>query len=170
MLCTNPMPCADDAALEQAECALNGIGIELVAHILSLAVIDGLVRSEHASAFHGGFVCGEIIRHYHVHIFGDVLFDVSRQRSGLNIVSVEDSSLATALPDANDNFLLSATPETAALDSTLGFATHVGFIYFDNTAELFFAAFNRTHGHADSMAQEPCGLVADTEHPLELVC
>jgi hypothetical protein len=43
------VPSTDDAALEQAKCALDGIGVDVAIKVLLFPVADGLVVAENAS-------------------------------------------------------------------------------------------------------------------------
>src|SRR5438105_14940849 len=47
----------------------------------------------------------ELIRDDHIHIAADIFLDVLRKRTALGILSMEETQIAPALPNANDNFL-----------------------------------------------------------------
>ena len=49
MFCRDFMPRSHDAALEQAKCALDGIGVDVAIKVLLFPVADGLVVAENAS-------------------------------------------------------------------------------------------------------------------------
>jgi hypothetical protein len=83
MLCTHTMPRPNDPELEQRECRLNGIRVQIANRVLPKAVIDGFIFSEHTSFFDRLGIGGEIVCHDHINIFGYIFLDVLRQRSRL---------------------------------------------------------------------------------------
>src|SRR5207245_925963 len=106
MLCRDAMPCPNDAALEQAECGLYGVRVDVRSEsdILFCAVVDGFVLGAWDSSFvHRIRIRGELIGHDHIHVTAYVLFDVLRQCAGLRILSMEEPEIAAALTDANYN-------------------------------------------------------------------
>lgn len=163
MLCTDLVPASNDAALEQRECRLNGIGRNakpiLVSNIFFTCVVYGLVRD----IADGTLVSIESVRDYHVNVSGDVVLNVLRQSGGFSIFGMKKPEIAVALTDAYHNFFSFAASETRASLAP----SDIGFVHFDSTVKHGAICF--FHGRTDAMAEIPRGLVADSESPLDLI-
>src|SRR5690348_12157234 len=117
MLCANPMPRSNDASLEQRECALDGIGMNVAINVDALFVADRLVAgSMHSGFHHRRRIGGKFVRHNYFDGFSrDVFANVLRQCSALYILGMEETqftariSFRVALPDADYDFLVSAS-------------------------------------------------------------
>lgn len=166
MLCRNPMPRADDAALEQRECRLDCVGMDFAVNVDLGFVLDGLVFGGQTGSLHRRGISIEFIRHDHVYIFAHVFADVLRECSALGIVRMKEAGFTPTLAKANDDLLfairVSGLVLMAALDST-----DVGFIPFDRAVQH--RLFRRCHCRPDAVTEIPCRLVADSEGPLDLV-
>src|ERR1035438_909743 len=106
MLCTDLMPCTDNAALEKREARFNAIRVDVANRVDAVLVLNSLVLTENASLCDCARVSAEFVRHNNVNVVGDVFFDVLRQRAGLNIFGMKEPQCATTLPDADNNFFL----------------------------------------------------------------
>src|ERR1700680_991204 len=106
MLCANFMPRTHDPALEQTKCGFNRVRVEVTIDPLLCSVIDCLVLlCGHPRSAYRGRIARELIGYDHVNIGRDVFLDVLRQRTGLRIISVEETQWTAALTDTDDNFL-----------------------------------------------------------------
>src|SRR5690242_18723759 len=99
MLCANPMPRADDASLEQGERGFNAIGVNVAFDVNALLMADRLVSSSMQSGFHhGGRIGGKFVSHDYVNGIGrNVLSDVLRQRSALNVIRMEEAEFTAGI-------------------------------------------------------------------------
>lgn len=164
MFCADLVPASDDAALEQRECGFDSIcghtETVFVAHVFFAEVIDDLVLDITDSILVGrGTVC-----HQHFYISTQVLADVLRQGSRLNIVSVEESEIAIALLETDDYFF----GIESGLPALSKFATaNECFVHLHGAVEHGFVQF--FHSGADSVTQIPRGLVAHADSALDLV-
>jgi len=87
MLCANPMPRSNDAALEQRKRGFHGIRVHVANRVDAVLVSDDLVPREDSGLCEGLRVSWKFVGHDYVNILRDVLTDVLRQRSGLNVLS-----------------------------------------------------------------------------------
>ncbi len=78
MLRADSMPCAHDAALEQAD-GFDGVGVGVSHNINPAAVINRfkVVCTGYSAALHCERVGCEIIRHNHIHVTAHILADVA---------------------------------------------------------------------------------------------
>src|SRR4029077_7430965 len=123
------MPRSHDAALEQRECRFDGVCVNVSANIHALFVWNRLMLlCRHASFLHGPWIGCKLISNEHVNITAHVLLNVFRQRAGLRILSMEETQIAAALPDADYNLFRLL----ASVDTPSDFlSAYIGFIYFD---------------------------------------
>ncbi len=165
MLCAKTMPRTNKTALEQGECGFDRVCVNICSgsDVLASTVAHSLMPSAADSFAVGAAV---FVGHNHIHILGDVLADVLRQSSALGVLCVKEPEIAAALPDA-DNDLFVAVTETSLAKCVLA-ATDVGFVNLYGSPK-FLNGRNRLHSRTDAMAEIPCCLVTDTQHPLELV-
>src|ERR1039458_28416 len=126
MLGADLVPRSHDAALEQRESRLNGVGMNVgsEAHILFSRVIHRLMLDA-ADCF---LICGQLISDDHINVRAYVLLDVPRQRACLSILSMKEPQIAVALPNPDDYFFrvtLSAPAAsiTALLSAEIGRAS-----------------------------------------------
>ena len=150
MLGTDLVPRSDDAAFQKRERGFNRVSGDaravLVAGIFFGIVVDGFVFQ----IADGGFVGWQLVGNDYVHIGADVLLDVLCQRSFAGILSMEETNIAAALPDANHHFFV--------ISSALEFfsamlAADIGFVHLYSTVQH--RAIYFLHGRPDAMAQVP---------------
>lgn len=163
------VPTSHDATLEQRKRRFDRIRVNVSFDIDASRMLDGLVLRPHVakqrrSGIVKGFgVAAGIVRHNHFNRTANMLLNELRQRPAFNVVNVEESQIAAALPDAEHYVFVGTTSALpAALDSA-----DVGFVQFDGAGQ--WRTFNRRHCEADAMAQVPCGLVAHADGSLELI-
>lgn len=166
MLRADSVPCANDAALEQRESRFNGVCGDheslFPADIFFGPVIDGLafrgLSARQSIDVESGF-----IGHDYVNIFADVLGNYLADCLARCFANVDEFQKSVTLHDSNYGLLVViAAPATRAFIPS----ANVGFVNFDCTVNQV-AHFG--HGVPDSVAQIPCGLVADSQCALHLV-
>src|SRR4029077_7266015 len=166
MLSRNPMPCANNSALEQREVRFHSICMNVSLHIDPALVLNGFVWNvRHSSFLQRVGISRELIGNEHVNISANILFDVACQCAGLCILSMEEAETATTLPNTYNNFfLILAIPHAFAML----LSADIGFVYFDGASHLFEW---RGIGHCvpDSVEEIPSCAVINAEHPLKLV-
>ncbi len=144
------VPTAHDAALQERDGRFDGIGCDartvLVADIFPGSMIDDLVLSVSDSTF----VSWETISDKHFDIGAYVFADVLCQRSALGIVSMEESEIAVALPQADNDFL---GLFTCSLPAPPQLAADIGFIHLNRAIQHRAVCF--PHGCPDTMAEIP---------------
>src|SRR5581483_9080069 len=172
MLSADFMPRTDYPALEQRECGLNGIGVDVPVNVDAILVFDRLVLPQNASIMQRLWISGKLISHNHVNIAGDILFDVLRQRAALYVLSMEEAELSAgaALTDTDNNLLLAGGIARLELMAAIAPA-YQGFVYFDSPAHRLAAECSSSHRSAYPVAEIPCRLVALlSKHPVDLTC
>src|SRR4029077_7426140 len=138
MLCTDPMPGSNDSTLQEAECAFDGVGVNLAVNVNAIFVSDSLMlRFELA---HRRRVRPIFIGDDHFNIFGDVVFDECGQRSDAHVASVEESNVATSLSDSKDDLLFALRMAGFVLMPALSRAD-VRFVDFDGAIKGMFVYF-----------------------------
>lgn len=166
MLGGDAMPSPHDAALEKRERRLNRIRVNVAPRIFFCAMVDSLVLILRDAGFlHGPGVYGVLIRHNHVYIVANVLFDVLCERACLDIGSMEEPKIAAALTDSNYwlfGFL-------ASIDAPSNFlSANIGFVHLDRASQFL---KRQIGGHCvtDAVTEIPRRPVVDSQHPMELV-
>src|SRR6266536_4345949 len=94
MLRADLVPRSHDAPLQEAESALDCVGMNVrsEAYIFLLCVIHGLMPiAQFAQSL---WVGCQFIRHDHIHILRDIFLDISGQSSALCVLSMKESQLA----------------------------------------------------------------------------
>ena len=158
------VPRSHDAALEQRECRLDGVGVNVALDIYTAAMIDSLVLLSLDSSFDHGFgITDEIVSDHNFHVSADVFLDELRQRTGLRILSVEEPQGSAALSDSDYDFLCVST----ATVNAARMSANVGLVHLDGSAKQRSLSF--LHSSPDAMTQVPCRLVAPADNPLDLV-
>src|SRR2546425_4384156 len=135
MLGADPMPGSDDATLQEGESILNGIGMHFTLNINLGCVLDALMLSLRYSCF--GDCIGVnrmLIGNQNVHVLTDVVSNVLRNSTLLNIGCMEETKIAITLPDTYDDLLCVVSESWFALAS-VQLAADIGFIYFDSTVK-----------------------------------
>ncbi len=168
MLGADAMPCPDNASFQKAKGVLDGVRMNIAVNIDSRLVFDGLVLR--LVLTHSGGIRPVFVGHYHVNIFRDIVPDECSQCSRLRIASMEESEVATALSDADDDLLSALTESWFALMASL-LSADISFIYLDSSPKCWLLNF--AHSSPDAMAEIPCGfigaLVLSPERPAQLV-
>ncbi len=159
MLRRDFMPRAHDAALEQAESGFHGVCMHVAVGIFP-RVIDGLVKI-FLHLVKRPWVDGRFISHNHFDVRADVGVDNLANGGGLRILGVNHAQITVALPNADDNLLVTLWTPAALL------AAYVGLINLDCAAEFLWSHFQ--HCSTDSVTQMPSGLIASVEIALELI-
>src|SRR5205807_3296932 len=166
MLCTDPMPCSHDSALEKGEGGFHAVCVDIAIHVHAITVQDFLVLVlGHPGLIQSKRIGGEFIRHDHIHIVADIFLDVLCQCAALGILRMEETQIAAALPDSNDNFL----GFCASVDTPSDFlSADIGFIHL-NRAIQFLEWRHLGHCVPDSVAEIPCCAVVDSQYPFKLI-
>src|SRR5450432_41698 len=153
----------NQSTLEQAKAAFHAVCGGLAARIFALGVSNNLMAGE---VRRNGLVRAEFVG-----INGGGLTDIGvhdrAQSSGGHARDMEAALFALAVHQ-RDNLHLVLVAVRAFL--LLAFVAPKGFVHFDNAA----ARTKQTgtvagHGFADAVGHEPCGLVSDAEHAVNLV-
>lgn len=163
MLEADSMPCSHDAALEKREGGFNGVCVNIPVHVATLAVNDGFVILD-SGLLHGERVSPEIISENHFHIFADVLSDVFCERAGFRILRVEKAEFTVTLSNTEHSGFIGHAIDDAL---TAIHAADVGRIHFD--LAVHHGLIGLRHCVTDAMAEIPCGLVAHSNSPMDLM-
>ncbi len=163
MLRADVMPRTSDRPLEERECVLDGVSVDVSDYINLGTMIDRFVLVFVESGFNHRFrVADPIISDDSIHIHTDAIFDVLSQGVRFGVLDVIEPDVAAPLPDADYDFFVGAASGAPA---TLH-AADIRFVHFDSATEHLLAGFN--HGGSDAMAEIPCCFVADSDGPLNL--
>lgn len=164
MLGANFVPASRDAAFQERECRFNGIGVNVrsapdvfffpVIHFLVPMIADSLS------------VRRQFIGDNHVHVLGDIFFDVLCERTNFRVLGMEEAKIAVALADADDYFFVGALLPAPIFSRAMQATADIGFIHLDRSIEHL--AVYLFHRRADAMAEIPSGFVADSECALDL--
>lgn len=159
MFCTDVVPSAHDAALQERERGLNGVGVDHAMYVFS-AVIDGLVGRA-LLPLERPRIDRRFVSHNHFHILTEVLPDNLAHSLGVCIARMDESQFPVALADSENDFLFFAGHPAASLTAD------IGFVNFDRAIHHRFVGFD--HRGADSVAEVPrCFVAADSESALDL--
>jgi len=152
------------AAFEDREETFDGVGMGVTAHVLIGAVLDGVVRGEvPADGDERRFLIG-----HELALGRSVAAEYRVQAIGADVRHVEGTSTAVALDQRQNR------PHVAGAGVNLGpsLAANIGQVGFES---FTFAAHGRAdsavrglHDLADAVGQEPSGLHAAIEGPLDL--
>ncbi len=170
MLSADLVPRSDNAALQEREgrfdCVSRDASAILVSGVFLGSVVDGFV----SVLSNGGFIGGQFVSDDYVYVGANVLLDVLRQRSLTSIFGVEETNIAAALTDSdNDLFLSILAPmlfEVALLSA------NIRFVHLDRAVQH--RALYLFHGRTDAVTEIPCrlvtALVLSPDGALELQC
>src|SRR5438876_971174 len=167
MLCRHTMPRPDNTPLQERECRLYGIRVDVAIDVAMIFVANLFVLLAVQSSFvNRPRINAKFVSHHHVNVTADIFLDVLRQRPDLHVLSVEEAKIAATLLDANDYFFgsLASVDAPAALLSA-----HIGFVYFDGAIQLRKGLYS-SHRMADSVTEIPCSTVVDSQHTFKLIC
>ena len=100
MLCADSMPRANDAAFQKRKGILHGVGVDVPINVDLGLVLDRFVTVSHGNTLHGSRIGIEFVGHDYIHVCTDILLDELCQRPALNVISMKETQIAAALPDA----------------------------------------------------------------------
>jgi len=164
MLCADLVPASDDSALEQRECGLYGIRVNVPFDVNAVFVLDSpMSRSMNSSFHHGLWVGLQFIGDHHVNVCAHVLFNKPCECSRFRIFGMKEAEIAATLPNADYDFFVGCVRST----STLLNSADIGLVHFDSTLQNGTHFF---HCSTNAMAELPRGLIADAKGSLDLIC
>src|SRR5690242_11551232 len=166
VLRTDAMPASHDTALEQREGGFNGVRCDHETVLIPDVFIGTMIHCfalRYLSLWKSRGIEHRFVSNDHVYIFADVLLHDLADCLRCAFFYVNEFQFAIAFHDANDNFLL---PLTEADAFALLLSADIGFVNLDCSIQHL---MDFGHGEADSMAEIPCGLVADSESALDLI-
>ena len=159
----NVMVNAVDAALENGEVSLDGVGVDISAHVFFLLVFDGPMLVEIPADTDVNLM---LVGH-ETAIGVSVFSDDWMQICGSHVGNVESANLPAALNKRQDGLLwrrdLGVSPVSLL-------AAYVGFVALHDaplTAKRFVT--DRLHGFSDPHGHEPSGFQGDAHGPMDLV-
>src|ERR1700722_3465139 len=152
----------NDRPLKQAPDALNGVSVNIATHPLFGAVVNGLMCCVGVG---NTKVTGSFIGHQ---AFGLGINSLCHER--MKHFSTGLLAAIHAKPDLSAAFYGSEyhrlSFETATAHVTL-LAAAIGLVKLDGPSKGLRVDFQ--HGLSDAVAEIPCGLIADSQHALELI-
>jgi len=160
MLCADLVPGSHDAPLQERECILNRIRMNVATNILPRSVIDGLMLRLSNRMLVGL----QAVSDDYIHVCADIVTDVLRQCAGLSIFSMKESQFPIPLANTDYYFFVRSGHPPSGI--TL-FSAHIGFIHLDSTVQhgqLYFF-----HSSTNTMAEIPRSLVTHSEGTLDLI-
>src|SRR5436190_14116120 len=165
MLRADLVPCSHNATFQEAESVFHGVRVDIASNVNSVLVTDRLVFVlRYSCLIHCPRVGNQFIGDNHIDIFADILTDVFRQSSMLNIFSMEKPQFAVTLPQSNyDLFRCSASTHPRAVS----FSADIGFIHFDSTIQH--GLIYLLHSSTNPVTEIPRCLVAHAQGALDLI-
>src|ERR1700733_9193770 len=106
MFRTQSVPATHNAALQQRECRLNRICVDVAFCVDAEFVPNRLVPSVFAEMLRRAPVGVEIVGEQDVNVLADILADVLFEGATLNIFGVVESKIAAALTNADNDFFV----------------------------------------------------------------
>ena len=161
MLCADSMPRSENAALQEGECRFDGVRVNIAFDVNLEPVSNGFVTPFFPQSLRRAAIGVEVIGEKNVHILTDIFVDELLQRAALYILRMEEAKIAAALTDADDDLFVGQP-----VFFSDGFSADISLIHFDFAAEH--RPIGLHHSCADSMAEIPCRLVANSERALNL--
>jgi hypothetical protein len=165
MLGRDAMPRSQDAALQQGERRFDGVGMDVSVYVNLSLVLNRLMLWSKGRTFESSGVGIQFICHYDFNIFAHIVSDVLRQCSCFDVLRVEESEFATALPNANHDLLIGIAISCFTVGVLL--PAKVGFVYLDST--VHHGTFCFFHSSTYAMAEIPCSFVAHPDSALDLI-
>lgn len=163
MLGAQFVPRSTKPALEKRESGFDGVGVSVPAHIFLGTVLDNFVLRLESHPFCNSAIDAEFIGAKHIHILPNILAEEFFERAARHVLGMKQTEFAIALTDADNWTLLGSSPAPSSANSA---SADIGFIHFDLATEHWLIHFG--HCCADSVAEIPCRLVADSERALNL--
>lgn len=152
------MPSAHNAALKKRESRFHGVRVNVAVRVF-LGMVDGLVEVL-LHLVQRPRVDSRFVGQNNFDVAANVRIDDIPHGLRLRILSPDQTQISIALPDADNDGLVSSWPPLAR------FAAYVGFVNLDSAAKFLRRYFQ--HGRPDAVAEVPSRLVADTERALNL--
>ncbi len=153
------MPSAHNTALEQGERRFDGVCVHIAVRVFP-RVINRLVLALLHVVERPRIDCG-LVGQNDFHVAADVGVDNLPHGCRFGVSCSNHAEIAVTLPDADNHGLFTlGTPPPR-------FAAYICLINFHCTVHLLWRYFQ--HGRTDAVAEVPCGLVADSEHPFDLI-
>jgi len=153
VLRTDLVPRSHDAAFQEREGRLHRVRVHVAANIHAILVLDGFMPAAVDTGFDHCFRVGCVfVGHDHIYVTAHVCLDEVSQRATLYVLSMEETQIATVLPNANYDFLVGVESVMAG-----SLSTNVSLVYFDSTVHhgpIYFF-----HGSTYPMAKIPSGFV-----------
>jgi len=164
MLGADTMPTSDDAALEKRERGFNGVRVDVALGVDAEFVTDSFVPAVLADMLCCALVSAPIVGVQDVHVLADILADVLFERARLRVFGMEESQIAAALTDADNDFLVVVFC-FASFPPIL--AANIRFVHFYFSAQHGLACFH--HRGSDSMTEIPrCFVASESKRSLNL--
>src|SRR5260370_27166008 len=162
MLCADLVPTSNDAALQERECILNSVRVNVSSKsdILFCGMIDGFV-------FVGSYsflICRKIIGNDDINIGRNIFFYVLGKRSHSGIFGMEEAHISPTLANTNHTFFVVFS---ALIPATALSTANIGFVHFNSTVQHWF--FRLAHSSTNAMTEIPCCLVTDSQGTLHLI-
>src|SRR6202040_3991479 len=101
MLCTDSMPRAENAALQQRERGFDGVRVNVALHVNLEAVTNGFVATFLPQLLRCASIGVKVVGEKHVHVLADVLVNELLKCSALYVLCVEEAEIAASLTDAD---------------------------------------------------------------------
>src|SRR5260221_7626253 len=151
------------AALEDAEIAFNGVGVDLAANVLLGAMMDALVSDEVQASF---LVPACLIGHEAadtVDVLGENVLDAFAG----DAIDMDGAGFAAALDKPDDLVLVASA---ALVNAHFAVAPDIGFVgLYDLPGATERRGASILHRLADTMREEPRRLEGDAQGPVKLV-
>src|SRR5258706_4095946 len=115
MLRADVMPRTSDRPLEERECVLDGVSVDVSDYINLGAMIDRFVLVFVESGLNHRFrVADPIVGDDSIHIHTDAIFDVLSEGVRFGVLDVIEPDVAAALPDTDYDFFVGAASGASA--------------------------------------------------------
>src|SRR5262249_5780359 len=151
VFCADFMPAPNNPSLEERECGLDRIRVNVSAHVFASGVCNCVVLS----ISYCFWISRKIICIDHFNISRNVFLNVFRQCSRFGIFSVKEPQFPATLPDADNHFFFALIFLAPSMTHALLLSAYIGFVHFDCAVQH--PALCGTHSLADSMEEIPCG-------------
>jgi len=163
MLRADFVPASAQSALEKGECGFDSVRVNIASDILTHPVTNHFVLRRDSHSTCDATIGVQIVGVEHLDVFSNILTEEFLNRAACHVLGMEQPKIAVALKNPDNRALFGST---SALSQSFATTANVGFIYFQLSVHHWLVAFR--HRSADSMAEVPRGLIADSERPLNL--
>jgi len=163
MLGADSVPRPHNAALEERKSGFYSVGVN-VSHDVYTGTMVNLFVVSTIRFPHRCLVRNMVICENDLHVLGNILADVTCERSAFSVLSVEEAEIAVALADAYNDFLIVVLSDVAL---TAHLAADVSNVHFNFPIQHRLIGLR--HCVPNAMAEIPSRFVsADTERALNL--